>query len=161
MTPLKHEDAWERLELAASGGLSAEEERALSTHLAVCDPCSRELEALQDLASELRRLPTPMPSAAIVEQVRRLVHLELAGEADERLSTLVVVFLLFFSWTVTWLSVAVARALSGGELGLGLLGLASGQGLGWSLGYLATAWLGGGVVVVLLALSFRKSRRFA
>lgn len=58
-------------------------------------------EELEVLGLELRRLPTPMPPEALVSRVRRLAHLELAGQADERLGQLIMGFLLVFSWTIS------------------------------------------------------------
>ncbi|HSF16106.1 MAG TPA: zf-HC2 domain-containing protein [Vicinamibacteria bacterium] len=154
-----HEQVVALLELAAAGGLSSAEERLVREHVALCETCRIELEAYQDLARELKNLPTPMPSRGVAERVLRIAHLELASRADERLGTLVLVFLLLFSWTVTWLSLAVVRLVTGDRSQL-MDVLSTGR-LGWSAAYLAVAWLGGAAVVLLLGLKYRKSRRFA
>ena len=102
-------------------------------------------EDLARLGSELRRLPTPMPSPALLDRVRRLAHLELAGRADEKLNRLVLVFLLAFSWTISLVVFAVVRIVSGESLELlgiaGLADIAGGTGLTWSVTYFAATWI--------------------
>ena len=94
-------------------------------------------EDLARLGSELRRLPTPMPSPALLDRVRRLAHLELAGRGDERLNRLILAFLLAFSWTISLVAFAVVRLVSGEGLELlgiaGLAGIAGRTGLAWSV----------------------------
>ena len=114
-------------------------------------------EGLEVLSLELRRLPTPMPSEALVSRVRRLAHLELAGQADERLDRLVLVFLLLFSWTVSLFALLAVRLLSGESL----LGSATGSMLSWSVAYFVSAWISGAAVLVLLGFHVRKERRLA
>jgi hypothetical protein len=114
-------------------------------------------EELEVLSLELRRLPTPMPPEALVSRVRRLAHLELAGGADERLSRLVLVFLLVFSWTVSLFPFLVVRVLSGESL----RGSAMGSTLSWSVAYFVSAWISGAAVMALLGFHVRKERRAA
>ena len=114
-------------------------------------------EELDALALGLRRLPTPMPPEALVSRVRRLAHLELAGRADERLSRLVMGFLLFFSWTVTVLGFFAVRLLRGESL----LGSVTGSSLGWPVGYFVVAWLSGAALMVVLGFHVRNERRLA
>jgi hypothetical protein len=109
---------------------------------------------LEELALALRRLPTPMPSEAVVWRTRRLAQLELAERSDDRLDRLVLVSLLLFSWTVTLASLVVVRLLAGG--GLALLGGAAGP-----LLYLVAAWVSGAAVLVLVGLHVRKERSLA
>jgi hypothetical protein len=109
---------------------------------------------LEALGVELRRLPTPMPAEAVVWRVRRLAHLQLAERADERLSRMVLVSLLVFSWTVTLVSLLVVRLLSGGNLTL--LGGTAGPAL-----YLLSTWISGAAVLVLLGFHVRKERSLA
>lgn len=110
---------------------------------------------LEVLSLELRRLPTPMPPEGLVSRARRLAHLELAGRADERLSRLVLVLLLLFSWTVSLFPFLAARLLSGESL----FGRATGSTLSWSVAYLVSAWISGAVMLVLLGVHVRKERR--
>lgn len=112
-------------------------------------------EELEVLGRELRRLPTPMPPEALVSRVRRLAHLELAGRADERLSRLVLVFLLLFSWTVTLFPFLALRLLTGESL----LGSATASTVSWSAAYVISAWISGAAVLALLGFHVRKERR--
>ena len=114
-------------------------------------------DELDALALGLRRLPTPMPPEALVSRVRRLAHLELAGRADERLSRLVMGFLLFFSWTVTVLGFFAVRLLRGESL----LDSVTGSSLGWPVGYFVVAWLSGAALMVVLGFHVRNERRLA
>ena len=113
------------------------------------------------LAAELRRLPTPMPSPALVERVRRIAHLELASRADEKLNRLVLVFLLVFSWTLALVGFFAVRVVAAGTVSV--LGLAALQGssMSWSMVYFAAAWVSGAVVFIILGLHYRKQRRIA
>lgn len=120
-----------------------------------------EMEDLEELGAELRRLPTPMPPPALVERVRRLAHLELAGRADEKLNRLVLVFLLVFSWTVALVGFLVVRVFASGTVSaLGLAALPASS-LTWSVAYFATAWITGAALFVILGLYSRKQRRLA
>jgi hypothetical protein len=114
---------------------------------------------LEALGRELRRLPTPMAPDALVARVRRLAHLELAEQADERLNGLVVAFLLFFSWTVSLVSFLAVRLLRAGSVDL--LGIATGSAFSWSAAYFAAAWVSGAAVLVLLGLHRRREGRLA
>jgi hypothetical protein len=109
------------------------------------------------LALEIRRLPTPMPPEALVSRVRTLVRLELAGRADERLSRLVLGFLVFFSWTVSLFAFLAVRLLSGESP----LDSVTASTLTWSGTYFVSAWISGAVVLVLLGVHVRKERRLA
>ena len=117
--------------------------------------------SLEELGAELRRLRTPMPPPALVDQVRRLAHLELAGRADEKLNRLVLVFLLVFSWTVALSGFLAVRVVASGTVSV--LGLAALQGssLSWSVAYFAAAWITGAALFVILGLHYRKQRRIA
>lgn len=114
-------------------------------------------EEPEALGHALRRLPTPMAPEALVSRVRRLAHLELAERADESLNRLVVVVLLFFSWTVSLFAFLAVRLL-GGE-SLELLGSATESTFSWSVAYFVSAWISGAAVLVLLGLFVRKERR--
>lgn len=115
----------------------------------------------EEMEAELRRLPTPMPPPALVERVRRLAHLELAGRADEKLNRLVLVFLLVFSWTVTLVGFLAVRVVAAGTVQI--LGIAALQGssMSWSVVYFAAAWISGAFLFVILGLHYRRERRIA
>jgi hypothetical protein len=99
-------------------------------------------EELEALSRELRRLPTPMPPAALVSRVRRLGHLELAGRADEGFNRRVLVFLLLFAWAASLFPILALRLT-----------------VPWSVAYVASAWISGVAVLVLLGFQVRKERR--
>jgi hypothetical protein len=111
------------------------------------------------LGLALRRLPTPMPPEGLVSRVRRLGHLELAEQADETLSGLVLGFFLFFSWTVSLLTFFAVRFVREGTAAL--LGIATGSALSWSAAYYVAAWVSGAAVIVLLGLYRRREGRLA
>ena len=112
---------------------------------------------LDALSVALRRLPTPMPPVVLVERVRRLGHLELAGRADERLNALVLGGVILFVWTVNVFAFAAIRLLTGD----GLLGMATGSALSWTAGYFVTAWLMGAAVLILAGIQVRRERGLA
>ena len=125
---------------------------------------SESFEEMDELGAELRRLPTPMPPAALVERVRRLAHLELAERADEKLNRLVLAFLLAFSWTVALFGFFAVRVAATGTLsamGLAALQGPEGPSLAWSFTYFASVWMTGAAVFVILGLYSRKQRRIA
>lgn len=156
MSDLTHEAAFATLSAAVAGTLDAKEERCLRAHVAECSRCADELAALQELTAGLRSLPTPESSAGLLWRVQRQLHHELARRSDERLNTVVVLFLLLFSWTVTIVGVLLFRLLTGE--GLTLVGSLSDSSLLWSLAYFGVAWGGGAAAVVLLGVHARKRR---
>lgn len=112
-------------------------------------------EELERLGRELRQLPAPLPPEALVSRVRRLAHLELARRAEERLSRVVLAFLLLLSWTLCLFPFLAARVL-GGE---SLPGSGTGTTLSWTTAYLVSAWISGAAMVALLGVHVRKERR--
>jgi anti-sigma factor RsiW len=154
----EHPDRLDHLFLAVSGALDASEERRLSDHLAACPSCAGEIESLRELTTELSRLPTPMPPAGLVERVRRAVHLDLAGRADERLNRMVLAFLLVFSWTLTLVGFAGVRLVTGARSDL--FDWTHGAGITWSVAFFAFAWLAGAAALGLIGLHQRRSKAF-
>lgn len=116
-------------------------------------------DEMEALGRELRRLPTPMPPEALVARLRRLAHLDLAEQADERLNSLVVSFLLFFSWTVSLVTFLGVRLLRAGTADV--LGIATGSAFSWSAAHFAAAWISGAAVIVLLGIHRRREGRLA
>jgi hypothetical protein len=120
-----------------------------------------ERESLDDeldaLARALQGLPTPMPPGPLVARVRERGHLELAGRADERLSGLVLGFVIFFVWTVNVFAFAAVRFLTGESL----LRMATGSALSLSVGYYVAAWLTGAAVLILAGIHVRRERGLA
>lgn len=109
------------------------------------------------LSVALRRLPTPMPPVVLVERVRRLGHLELAGRADERLNALVLGGVILFVWTLNLFAFAAIRLLTGESL----LRMATGSALPWSVGYFVAAWVTGVAVLILAGIHVRRERGLA
>ena len=116
-------------------------------------------EELDAIGLALRRLRTPMPPEGLVSRVRRLAQLELAEQADEKLSGLVLAFFLFFSWTLSLLTFFAVRLVREGTAEL--LGIATGSQLSWSAAYFVAAWISGAAVIVLLGFYRRKEGRLA
>jgi anti-sigma factor RsiW len=153
----EHAKIRELLALTAAGALEPVDAQRVEQHAADCAKCAAELEGWQKLALGLRRLPTPQPSAALVERTRILAAEQLAAEADRRSSQLWAFALLAVSWGVTLVSWPIVRLLSSGLLGwLGVdfyqtwLGLA---------GYTLLAWLTAGVAAALLGQRQRAAGR--
>ncbi|MDQ6910828.1 MAG: zf-HC2 domain-containing protein, partial [Actinomycetota bacterium] len=56
------------------GELSAEEAAPVGAHLAVCEVCTRDLEAERAVRSRLRGLPPQQPPSGFVERLARSHH---------------------------------------------------------------------------------------
>jgi anti-sigma factor RsiW len=147
------------LALAAAGALSAYEEEDVARHIRSCDACSQELSAWQSLAGDLRRLPTPQPSAALVQRSLALAEAKLADEADYRWQRGVMVFVVAFAWILTIATWPLVRLVTGGLLSL----LDPRLNQAWLSFVLLTSfvWLAGGSAAVLLSLRQRRERRLA
>ena len=147
------------LALAAAGALSASEEEDVARHIRSCDACSQELSSWQSLAGDLRRLPTPQPSAAVVQRALRLAEARLADEAEYRWQRGVMVFVIAFAWVVTIASWPLVRLVTGDFLTL----LDPRLNHAWIsfAGFTTLVWLAGGSAAVLLSLRQRRERRLA
>ena len=113
------------------------------------------------LEAELRRLPTPMPSPALVSRVRRVAHLELASRADEKLNRLVLAFLLVFSWTLALVGFFAVRLVAEGTVSIPGLATLDRSSMSWPVVYFAATWISGALLFVILGLHSRKQRRLA
>ena len=155
----EHEKIRELLALAAAGALGAAEEELVALHLRSCDACSRHMESWQSIARDLRRLPTPQPTAALLQRARLLAEQKLAEEAEYRWQRGVMIFVLAFAWVLTIVSWPLVRLLTGGLLSL----LDPQLNRTWVsfAGFTAFVWLAGGTAAVLLSLRQRRERRMA
>lgn len=155
----EHEEIRELLALAAAGALSAAEEELVALHLRSCDACSRHMESWQSIARDLRRLPTPQPTAALLQRTRLLAEQKLAEEAEYRWQRSVMVFVVTFAWVLTIVSWPVVRLVTGGLLSL----LDPQLNRTWIsfAGFTSLVWLAGGSAAVLLSLRHRRERRMA
>lgn len=84
---MKCETAQEKIALAAWGELSGEEKRLLEEHLAGCEVCSSEMEAVDALAKAMSFLPAEEPSPNLLARTR--LRLEEAIDALPRENWLV------------------------------------------------------------------------
>ena len=96
----EHDQIRELLTLAAAGALTSPEEQRVALHLRSCQACSQDMETWQSMARDLRRLPTPQPSAALFERTRLLAEQKLAEEAEYRWQRGVMVFVVTFAWVL-------------------------------------------------------------
>jgi anti-sigma factor RsiW len=155
----EHDNNRELLALAAAGALTRDEEEQVARHLRSCSSCSNEMVAWQSIASDLRRVPTPQPSAGLVQRTRLRAEARLAEEAEYRWQRGVMVFVVAFSWVVTIASWPVVRLVTGDVLGL--LGPSMTRPWISFAGLTALVWLAGGTAAVLLSLHQRRERRLA
>jgi anti-sigma factor RsiW len=102
------------LALAASGALDAKAEERVAEHVRICAVCTSELDTYQLLARGLRRLPTPQPSATVIERARARAELRMAEESEQRANRRVLGLLISFAWTILIVSWPIVRLLSGG-----------------------------------------------
>ena len=154
-----HDKVRELLTLSAAGALGASEQQMVERHLAECAECARELEGWNALAGGLRRLPTPRPSAALVERTRTLMVKHLAAEAERRWDLGLLVFAVLFAWTLTLAGWPIARLLMSGAASW--LDMSFRQAwLGYAA-YTAVGWMTAGAAAVILGLRHRTSRRLA
>jgi anti-sigma factor RsiW len=155
----EHNKIRELLTLAAAGALSGSEEERVADHLRSCNACSKEMEAWQAIAGDLRRLPAPQARAGLVERARSLAEARLAEQAEYRWQSRVMAFVVGFSWLLTIASWPVVRLLSGNALSL-LDPHLNRSWIGFA-GFTALVWLAGGTAAVLLSLHQRRERRLA
>ena len=155
----KHDEIRELLALAAAGALESSEQQRLERHLAECAECAHELEGWNALAGGLRRLPTPRPSAGLVERTRALVERQLAAESEHRWDLRVLVLVVLFGWTLTLAGWPIARLFTSGATAW--LDLSFRQAwLGYAV-YTAVGWVTAGAAAVILGVRHRASRRMA
>ena len=154
-----HDEIRELLALAAAGALEEGEQQMFERHLAECAECAQELEGWNALAGGLRRLPTPRPSAALVERTRALVGRQLAAEAERQWDLSLLVFAMLFAWTLVLAGWPIARLLTSGAAAW--LDVSFRQvWLGYAA-YTAVGWVTAGAAAVLLGVRHRATRRMA
>lgn len=155
----EHEEIRNLLALAAAGALDAADEQRVMRHARTCSDCAREMESWGSLAAGLRAVPTPQPSAMLIQRTRALAEARLAEEADARWQRNVMIFVVAFGWVIAIASWPLVRLVSGGLLDL----LSPQLNQSWISFVFVTAlvWLTGGTAAVLLALNQRHERRLA
>jgi anti-sigma factor RsiW len=154
-----HNKIRQLLALAAAEALDVKESELVMQHLRECAECSAELEQWQQLASGLRQLPTPQPSADLVQRTCARTEAWLAEEREHVWNVRVMISLVVFAWALTLTSWPIVRFASGGLLSLFDPRLNQSW-LGFA-GFTSLVWLTGGIAAVLLSLHQRRERRLA
>jgi anti-sigma factor RsiW len=155
----EHDKIRELLALAAAGALTNAEEKQVAEHLRSCVACSSELEAWRSIATDLCRLPTPQPSARLVQTTLARAEAKLAEQAEHDWNRRVMIFVVAFAWLLTVASWPVFRFVSGDFRSL--LGPQFGHTWINFAVFSALGWLGGGIAAVMLALRQRREGRLA
>lgn len=154
-----HSKFRELLPLAAAGVLDAKEENQLAAHVALCADCAANLNRLQQLGTDLRRLPTPLISDAIVERTLALAQIRLTQESDRRTERRIVALVVVFSWMFVAISWPLAQLLAHGWQSL--LGFSFEQGWENFAVFTAICWLAGAAAAILLATRRSRERSVA
>lgn len=155
----EHEKIRELLPLAAAGALDANEEAQVNDHLRRCGDCAARLSTLQEIQTELRRIPTPQAPASLVTRTIALTQNRLIEESDRRGERKVMAAVLVFSWVLVAISWPLAQFLGHGWMAL----LGSGFKEGWEnfAVFTGLCWLAGAAAAVLLAARRQRERRAA
>ncbi|HXJ16339.1 MAG TPA: zf-HC2 domain-containing protein [Candidatus Polarisedimenticolia bacterium] len=150
----------ELLSLAVAGGLDAESEHRVALHTNECAACAAELENWQLLAGRLRRIPTPRPSAGIVERARARAELAFAEEAERRRNRSVLILATGMAWATILVSWPIVQILT---RWLQVLWFPTRVPEAWHVfgGITAASWFAGVVAAVALAWHGRRERRLA
>jgi anti-sigma factor RsiW len=159
MAMSEHDKIRELLALAAADTLTSAEEKQVAEHVRSCVACSKELEAWQPIASELRRLPTPQPSSWLVQATLARAEAKLTEQAEHDWNRRVMIFVVAFAWMLTIASWPVFHFVSG-RFGSLLGPQFSHTWIGFTA-LTALEWLAGGVAAVMLAVRQRGERRLA
>jgi len=149
----------ELLRLDAAGTLEPAESARLAAHLGECAACAAEAASWRGLADELRRLPAPRPSRALVARTRATVETQLLERAEQLWNRAALGFLVAFAWTlvvVTWLVLDLVT----GEVAL-RLHRPVGSTTVWYAAYLGVGWLSASAAAVLLGRRSREEGRVA
>jgi anti-sigma factor RsiW len=159
MAMSEHDKIRELLALAAADALTSAEENKVAEHVRSCIACSNELEAWQQTASKLRRLPTPQPSSWLVQATLARAEAKLTEQAEHDWNRHVVIFVGVFAWLLMIGSWPVFHFVSG-RFG-SLLGPQFTRTWISFAAFTALGWLAGGVAAVMLAIQQRGERRLA
>ena len=156
MTMADHDKIRELLALAAADALTSADEKQVAEHVRSCIACANELEAWRPIASELRQLPTPQPSAWLVQATLARAQANLAEQVEHDWNRRVMIFVVAFAWLLTIASWTVFRVVSGR-----LLDPQSSHTWVSFAAFTALAWLAGAVAAVMLAIRQSGERRVA
>lgn len=155
----EHEKFHELLPWAAAGALESAEEGRLIAHLNQCPDCAADLERLQQIAGNLRGIPTPQAPAALVSRTILLAQNRLAEESAHRTERRIMVLVLVLSWAFVAASWPLAQLIAHGWLSLFGFGFAQ----AWKSFAVFTAfcWIAGAAGAILLAARRSRERRLA
>jgi anti-sigma factor RsiW len=159
MSTNDHDKIRELLPLAAADGLDAQESEQVMLHARTCAECSAELEQWQLLSRGLRQLPTPQPSADLVQRACARAEARYVEEREHVWNRRVMISLVAFAWALTLATWPLVRLVSGGLLSL-LDPRLNQSWLGFA-GFTSVVWLTGGAAAILLSLHQRRERRLA
>lgn len=154
-----HKKIREMLALLAADALDAKESEQVMQHARTCPECSAEIDQWQHLARGLRQLPTPQPSAELVQRTCARAEAWLVDERERVWNRRVMISLVAFAWALTLTSWPLVRLVSGGFLSL-LDPRLNQSWLGFA-GITSLVWLTGGIAAILLSLRQRRERRLA
>ncbi len=147
----------ELLALVAAAALSPEERDRVDEHLRECAACTAEAAAWRALGGELRALPAPKASRALVARTMEAVEERLAERSERAWNRAALGFLVAFAWTlalVAWLVIDLVA----GELTV-RLARPVGATAAWYAAYLVAGWLSAGAAAVLLGRGAREEGR--
>jgi hypothetical protein len=159
MSVADHNKIRELLALAAADALLPNESEMLMQHVRMCPQCSAEMEQWQYLSRSLWQLPTPQPSADLVQRTCARAEARIMDEREHAWNRRVMISLVLFAWALTLTSWPIVRLVSGGLLSL-LDPRLSQSWLGFA-GFTSLVWLTGGIAAILLARHQRRERSLA
>ena len=131
----------------------------VAEHVRSCIACSREWEAWQPIASELRHLPTPQPSSWLVQATLARAEAKLVAQAEHDANRRVMIFVVAFSWLLTLASWQVFQVVSARFLSA-LDPQFSHSWISFAA-FIALGWIAGGVAAGMLAFRQRGERSLA
>jgi anti-sigma factor RsiW len=155
----EHDKIRELLALSATDALTRAEEERVASHLRSCADCAAELDGWRSIAASLRRLPTPQPSAQLVQVTMARAEAKLAEQDEHQWNRKIMIFVVAFAWLLTGVTWIGFRLVSGSVLRF----LVPQLNHPWTsfAEFTALVWIAGGVAAVALALRQRRERRLA
>jgi anti-sigma factor RsiW len=155
----EHDKFRELLLLSAAGALDTAEEALLIAHLSDCSDCTADLERLQQLAANLRGIPTPRAPGALVSRTILLAQNRLAEESARRTERRIMALVLVLSWAFVAVSWPIAQLIAHGWLSVFGFGFAQ----AWKSFAVFTGfcWIAGAAGAILLAARRSRERRMA
>jgi len=162
MAMSEHDKIRDLLALAAADALTSAEEKQVAEHVRSCIACSNELGAWRPIASELHRLPTPLPSSWLVQSTLARAEAKLTEQAEHDWNRRVMIAVVAFAWLLTIASWPVFHVVTGRFGGLLEPQLSHTRfSYTWIsfAAFTALGWLAGGVAAVMLAVRQRGERR--